>query len=744
MTTPLSHVLADARYAWYGPSLLITTTRGECAEDHPLSGYYFREARHLSVLRLELNGGTPWLCSDGTTSQQQLDFVYVYPELTRFGGGGTDVSQDATMLDEHGVTQRGIDVRIRERLRFDGLDVILILANRSVATADLEIAWIVDADFADIQEAFARSRQQEAPVEREPLDQGLRLRYGHPKLHLATTITAAGALEWSVSNGRLVTRARLEPRTSLETSLAITALDEGSASDEQTDARRARRLEVWRSSFAEIDIPRNGVIERIVRNAVSDVAALALMEGSEDEWLTPQAGIPFYPALFGRDALTAGWQAAMLDSGTLTDAALTRVGRLQSDRVNDWRDAQPGRLPYQVRTGPLARLGITPFGAYYADQASPFMYIIALGHAFAWSGSKALLTRHWDTARRILDWARDYGDMDGDGFLEYQTRSTVGTKNQGWKDSGNAIVDEDGTTVPAPLGTCELQGYWFAAQQVMAALNWVSDKHDDAFALWQSSLALKRQFNRDWWMEDEGFFALALDAKKRMVRSISSNAGHCLATGIIDDEYVPRVVERLFAPDMFSGWGVRTLSATHPSYNPLSYHLGSVWPVENATIAFGLRRYGFDERAATLAGGLFDLGQLYDFGRIPECVGGYARTEVPQPGAYPRANPLQLWNQTAYVLLCQILLGVQPVAPWHTLIVDPVLPDWLPEITVRHLRVGDARATIRFTRTEEGTARADVVEMEGKLRLLHQPPVQSLHATVSDRLAAILRSVRHH
>ncbi|MGH7649578.1 MAG: glycogen debranching N-terminal domain-containing protein [Gemmatimonadaceae bacterium] len=742
MTTPLSHVLADARYAWYGPSLLIATARGECNDSHPLSGYYFREARHLSVLRLEVNGGAPWLCSDGITSQHQLDFVYVYPEMTQFGGGGTDVGQDASTRDEHGVTQRSVDIRIRERLRFDGVDVTLILANRSAFTTDLEIAWIVDADFADIQEAFASARQQEAPVEREPMEHGLRFRYRHPKLDLSTAVRATGASEWSVADNRLVTRVQLGARTNLETSLAITALDGTPMTDSQGDARRVRRHQLWRAAFTAIEIPRNGVVERIVRNAVSDVAALPLMEGEEDEWLTPQAGIPYYPALFGRDALTAGWQAAMLDAGTLTDAALTRVGRMQSDHVDNWRDAQPGRLPLQIRTGPLARLDLSPFGAYYADQASPFMYIIALGHAFAWSGRMALLTRHWDTARRILDWARDYGDADGDGYLEYHTRSTVGTKNQGWKDSGNAIVYEDGLTVPAPLGTCELQGYWFAAQQIMAALNWVLDKRDDALALWESSLALKRQFNRDWWMEDEGFFALALDAEKRLVRSISSNVGHCLGTGVIDDEHVPRVVERLFAPDMYSGWGVRTLSATHPSYNPLSYHLGSVWPVENATIAFGLRRYGFDDRAVMLAGGLFDLGQLYDFGRIPECVGGYARTEFPQPGAYPRANPLQLWNQTAYVLLVHTLLGLQPVAPWHTLVVDPVLPDWLPEITLRNLRVGDARATITFTRDDEGRSRADIDEIEGKLRLLHQPPAQSLHATVSDRLAAILRSVR--
>lgn len=744
MTTPLAHVLADTRYAWNGPSLLITTARGECAPHEFLTGFYFREARHLSALRLEVNGVTPWLCADSIASQQQLDFVYVYPELTQFGGGGTDVSDDTTSQDAHGVIQRGIDVRLRERVRFDGFDITLVLANRTRLAADLEIAWTLAADFADIQEAFAGARQQEATVERESLEHGVRLRYSHPQLSLATTITAAGGPAWTSTNDGLVARVRLEPRTAVETSLAITAADGAAPIGEQGDARRSRRLDAWRASLATVEMPTNGVLERIVRTAVSDVTSLALVEGPEEEWLIPQAGLPFYPALFGRDALTAGWQAAMLDAGAMTEAALAKLGRLQSDHVDDRTDAQPGRIPFQIRTGPLARLNLNPYGRYYADFASPFMYIIALGHTFAWSGSKTVLVRHWDTARRILDWARTYGDMDGDGYLEYHTKSKGGTKNQGWKDSGNAIVYEDGTTVPAPLGTCELQGYWFAAQQVMAVLNWVLDKRDEARALWDSSLALKQRFNRDWWMEDEGCFALALDAKKRLARTVSSNVGHCLAAGIIDDERVPRVVERLFAPDMFSGWGIRTLSAEHPSYNPLAYHLGSVWPVENATIAFGLRRYGFDERAASLARGLFDLGQRYDFGRIPECVGGYARTEFSQPGAYPRANPLQLWNQTAYVLLIQVLLGMQPLAPLRTLIVDPVLPAWLPEIVLRTLRVGDATATIRFARGADGRTDVHVVEQEGTLHLVHQPPVQSLHTTVSDRLAALLRRVRHH
>jgi glycogen debranching enzyme len=372
------------------------------------------------------------------------------------------------------------------------------------------------------------------------------------------------------------------------------------------------------------------------------------------------------------------------------------------------------------------------------------MFVVSLAHLYAWTGDKECLARHWDTARRILDWAREYGDCDGDGYLEYLTRSSKGTKNQGWKDSGNAILYEDGRPVPAPLATCELQGYWFAAQQLMAIMSWVVDERDNAKALWKSAMDLKERFNRDWWMEDEGFIALALDEDKCQARSIASNAGHCLAAGIVADEHIPRVVGRLFAPDMFSGWGIRTLSTTHPSYNPLSYHLGTVWPVENATIAFGLRRYGFDQRAVDLARSMVDLASLFELGRIPECVGGYARTEFPHPGAYPKANSVQAWNQSALPLLLHTILGLQPVAMLNLLVVDPVLPSWLPEVTIRGLRLGGATATIRFWRDDAGASHAEVVRKRGTLHLVHQPPIESLRHGARDRFGALVDSVWHH
>jgi len=533
----------------------------------------------------------------------------------------------------------------------------------------------------------------------------------------------------------------LGPAQQHESRLVVTPHD--GSGGEHDGERRMARVERWRSRLTTFETPHNTAVAETVSQAADDLGSFALLEGPEDEWLAPQAGIPLYPALFGRDAITVGWQAAMLDGGELLDASLTRLGRLQGSHDDPERDEEPGRIVQQVRTGPLSRLGHLPFDRYYGDFASPLAFVIGLAHHFAWSGDREFLQRHWDTARRILDWARERGDCDGDGYLEYQTKSPKGAKNQGWKDSGNAILYEDGTPVPAPLATCELQGYWFAAQQLAAVLSWVLGTHDEAKALWHAASELKARFNRDWWMEDEQCVALALDPDKRLARSVTSNAGHCLAAGIVADEHVPKLVGRLLAPDMFSGWGVRTLSTTHVAYNPLSYHLGTVWAVENATIVFGLRRFGFDTRALHLAEGMVSLTRLYERGRVPECVGGYSRAEFPHPGAYPRANPIQAWNQSGLVLVMQSLLGLQPVAMLHTLFVDPALPPWLPEVTVRRLRLGDATATLRFWRDDSGDSHADVVEKRGKFHLVRQPPPESLHAGMRDRLGALIETVRN-
>ena len=730
-------------YIWKGPSLLLVDERGDCGERQQLSGYYFREARFLRTLRLEVNGRSPWLCDATLLEPHAVAFTYIHPELMQFGGGGSGQSGDETSTDADGLPHRALSLRAVYRLSIDRLTVSVTISNHSLRRIETDVAWVIDADFADIQEAHEGKRDQHADVHRHISGERVAFSYQHLRLKYRAVVAPVGSTAWSLSESSIKTRVHLEPQQAVVIGLQVDPSGPDGEKPFDDAAAREQRLGTWQEQLARITVPPNRVAERILAANIRDFASFPLLEGPSDEWLTLQAGMPLYPALFGRDTLTAGWQAAFLDCGESLDASLTRLGRMQSDRVYDWRDEEPGRIPYQVRRGPLALLDVNPYSAYYADFASPLMFAISLAHLYSWTGDRKSIERHWDVARRVLDWARTYGDKDKDGYLEYQTQSTKGTKNQGWKDSGDAIVYDDGRPVPSPIGTCELQGYWFAAQQLMAFLSGAMGEYADAKAFWRSASDLKDRFNRDWWDDEQGSVVLALDPDKRQVRAVTSNVGHCLACGIIGDEHLPRVVGRLFAPDMFSGWGIRTLSSAHRAYNPLSYHLGTVWAVEQGTIAFGLRRFGFNTRACELAHALFELAELYPEYRIPECIGGLPRGEGTGPGAYPRANTPQLWNASAFPLLIHSLLGFQPVAPLETLVVDPVLPTWLPEVVVEGVRLAGATASLRFWRDASGDSHGEILHKRGTFRLVKQPPPESLTAGIVDRLAALFDSVRH-
>jgi glycogen debranching enzyme len=732
---PTAFVRAEILYAWCGASLLVTSPRGECDPSAPLSGFYYREARFLRTFRFEINGNAPWLCEAAAVGPDRLEFTYVYPEITEPGGGGTGQSGDEEGISRDGLPERSLDLLVSFQVAAGRLEIVARVTNRARQRLAFDVRCVLDADFADIQEAQTGRRQQQAEIETVTSDHGVELRYQHPQLPYRTSVESP-----DLAGGRLTTRIDLAPQEARTLTLRVVPCVGDDALSDADVRERGDWLARWRSTLTRIAVPGNRLFESVLEANVRDVASFPLLDGRRDEWLAMQAGMPLYPAFFGRDAVTAGWQSALLDRGKALEAALARLTRMQSDRVDDWHDEQPGRIPYQMRTGPLAVLGINPYAAYYADFASPLMFVISLANLYAWSGDLDCVRRFWDAARRILDWAREYGDADGDGYLEYQTRSSKGTKNQGWKDSGDAVIYDDGSPVPSPIATCELQGYWYVAQELMGVLSLALGAHGDADGYWRSAAELKARFNRDWWIEDEQFFALALDPGKRRVRAVSSNVGHCIATGIIDREHLPAVVGRMFAPDLFSGWGVRTLSSSHAFYNPLSYHRGTVWAVEQATIVFGLRRFGFNARALDLTRALFDLAALYPDFRIPECVGGYARGERATPGAYPRANTPQLWNASGFPLVIQSMLGLPPLAPAGTLIVDPVLPSWLPEIVLRGLRVGNATTSLRFWREDDGTSRWEVLRTSGTLRIVQQPPPESFTAGWSDRLTALLRT----
>ncbi|HET8548683.1 MAG TPA: amylo-alpha-1,6-glucosidase, partial [Bryobacteraceae bacterium] len=618
------------------------------------------------------------------------------------------------------------------------VDITAELTSRWDEHVELGVAWQVAADYVDMPEAQSGRREQQAGVQVTTDATSISFRYEHPELPLETRIGVDMPGPWELRDNTIAARLALDRQNPSTLRLRIEAVDHADPLGVEEGAKREKALCARDHSAAYLTSPGESPFAGIVNRAVRDVGSFSLLEGSRDEWLTPAAGVPLYLSLWGRDALTAVWQAAAFDRGEMAVAALARLGRMQGTRVDPDHDEEPGRIIQQARTGPMDRIGKTPFGRYFADQASPFDYIFALAHAFACRGELELVHGHWDTCRRIMEWAEKYGDRDQDGFLEYETTARGGPRHQGWKDSDNAMVYEDGRQAGTPLAACEVQGYWFGAMQVMAVLAGVLGHGAEALGWWRAAGALRERFNRAFWMAEEGSVALGLDSDKRQIRSVTSNAGQCIATGIVAEEHMPRLVRRLFEPDLFSGWGIRTLSTENPSYNPLDYHLGSVWLIENATIVFGLRRFGFDERALELARALYDLALLWPAQRVPECVGGHARGEFAHPGAYPRANAPQMWNESAWLLITQSLLGLQPLAPLDALAIDPALPEWLPDVTLHGLAVGGARVTLRFHRDADGSSTYDVVHKEGTLHILRQPSPDSLRAGAWDRLKALI------
>lgn len=507
----------------------------------------------------------------------------------------------------------------------------------------------------------------------------------------------------------------------------------------RTFAITNERQQLFLDEAAKIETRESGTLAPVVEGALEqaryDLAALRLydLDSGVRSW-TIAAGLPIYIAIYGRDTLTASWQAAILGTEMMT-GALDVLAKLQGTRADDWRDEQPGRMIHEAHTGPLSALDINPRGRSYGSVTTSGLYAFMVAELWHWCGDKDVIAPFVEPALRALQWLDR--ERLHDGLYTYQTLSTDGVKHQAWKDSPDAIVYPDGSPVEPPIATCEEQGFVHVAKLHFAEVLWALGRRDEAKRMFEETLELKRRFAEAFWMEEEGFYALAIDAKEQQVRSITSNPGHCIATAIADDAHVARVVDRLFEDDLFSGWGVRTLSSRHPSYNPYSYHLGSIWPVEHGTFALGMMRYGLHERVQQIARAQFEAAALFDFYRLPELFGGHPRDgEHPFPAMYPNANSPQAWSASATFCLLQAMLGLYPYAPLNLLVVDPHLPDWLPEITIRNLRIGRAKVTIRF----HGRS-WDVVEKDGPLHIVQQPLPWSLTATWPERVGDLLRSL---
>ena len=459
---------------------------------------------------------------------------------------------------------------------------------------------------------------------------------------------------------------------------------------------------------------------RLYRQSVEDMGALRLYDHdfSRDVWM-PAAGVPWFVTIFGRDSLIVSLQNMLIDAG-FARGALRKLAQYQAGDVDDWRDAQPGKILHEIRFGELAHFKRIPHTPYYGTADATPLYPIVLHEAWKWSGDDALLHQHREVALRCLEWIDHYGDLDGDGFQEYQTRSSQGYENMGWKDSGDAVVYPDGSQVRQPKATCELQGYVFDAWMRMAEVFERLEDPERAASLRRKAADLRTRFEQQFWCEDIGSYAYALDPEKKPVRTIVSNAGHCLWSGIAEAAHAARVVRRFLEPDMWSGWGTRTLSALNPAYNPFSYQRGSVWPHDNGIIALGFARYGFFAEAARIARDISEAGSHFMSYRLPELYAGVERQSLSFPVLYPGANVPQAWAAGSVFHFVQALLGLQADAPNQRLCLHPHLPRWLADLTLRGLRVGRARLDLRFWREGEQT-RWEATAVDGSIKVEEEP-----------------------
>ncbi|HEY4634090.1 MAG TPA: amylo-alpha-1,6-glucosidase [Candidatus Limnocylindrales bacterium] len=455
----------------------------------------------------------------------------------------------------------------------------------------------------------------------------------------------------------------------------------------------------------------NELFNLVVKRSVADLRLL-VNDGPAEGQRYIAAGVPWFATLFGRDAIITAFQALAFRP-QLAVESLEVLAAYQATTTDPARDAEPGKILHELRTGEMAGSGELPHTPYYGSVDSTPLWLILLGATYDWTGDVALVDRLWPNAMAALDWIDEYGDRDGDGLVEYERRSSHGLVNQGWKDSSDAIRDRTGAGAEPPIALAEVQGYVYDAKLRLAALARMREEADLAARLEADAERLRERFEAAFWVEDQRYYAMAIDGRKRRADAIASNAGQCLWTGIASPDRARDVIDRLLRPAMFSGWGIRTYAADQPGYNPIGYHTGTVWPHDTSLIAAGLKRYGFDDASNRLVSQILEAAQGFPDYRLPELFCGFDRTQTPAPVPYPVACSPQAWAAGSAFLFLSTMLGLRAHADRAELeLLHPHLPEWLAKVTITDLRVGEASVDLLFHRWR-GTTSAEVLRKVG-------------------------------
>ena len=749
---------SDVVHVSRGRTVLGLDREGNVQPDSPRLGLYVYETRMLSRYRWTLDGQQPRLSTQSPVQQHNwLAYYFQAPSNCR-----------ETPAGECDPLQQTLELKL-SRVVGEGMHEDVEIINHTQVAASCTLALEADADFAARREV-KQGRKQRGTLTKNwerigPSEWRWSFHYqcehaydhqgnrGVARLERAITLRLRCDSEPVPSATGFSFHLELQPHQGWKACLLWQAevdgnllpVESGCDALWESDSEWDHRRRVFLADATSFRTPAADTlaadVQRVLDRSRLDLASLRLYDLDEGEhnWKLA-AGIPTYLALFGRDTLAASWQASLL-SLDMSRGALSLLARTQAHDTNPWREAQPGRMLHEAHTDPLAALNFDPRALYFGTANTSFLFPIVLSEVWHWTGDKDLVRPFVKPALEALAWGDNYS-LDPSGFYKYKTISEQGGKNQGWKDSGDAIVYPDGSQVENPLGTCEMQAFAYIAKLHFSELLWWLGELEQAQRLYREAGELKRRFNDFFWMQDEGYLAMAIDKDNRPVRSISSDAGHCMLSGILEPEQALRVVDRMMRPDLFSGWGIRTLSSDHPAYNPFSYHRGTVWPVENAGFVLGMARYGLHGEMWRLARALFEAATLFDYDRLPETFGGHPRDAAhPFPCLYERADSPQAWSASAPFTILQALLGIYPYAPLNALFLDPRLPDWLPEITVENLCVGNSRVTLRFQRNQTGDTDFSVTALDGDLRILRQPSPWSLAAAWGERVKDAILSL---
>jgi len=661
----------------------------------PEFGIYHHDTRFLSRLGLRLGTYRPLLLSSTVKEDNALLTV----DLTN-----PDVAQPNDII-----VPRGTLHVFRSKLLWDAVCYDhLRLHNYGRLPIQLSLVFELDADFVDLFEVRGLDRKRRGTL-RAPRIEGNTIEFAYEGLdgHVRRTHVSCDPAPTELAAGHVRYDIRLEPSGAAEYELLIRCDSNGANGGNGTpgsvryrDAanRVASSFESERARAPEIVTSNNQFNDWIQRS----IADLHLLRTETRQGAYPYAGIPWFCTPFGRDGIITALQCLWYDPA-IARGVLSFLSATQAERDNPEQDAQPGKILHEAREGEMAALSEVPFGRYYGSVDSTPLFVLLAGAYQRRTGDTAFSKQIWPHVVRALEWIDHYGDVDGDGFVEYARRTPQGLVQQGWKDSVDSIFHADGSLADAPIALCEVQGYVYAAKAAAADLaRVVAEQGALAEELKGQAERLRAAFEERFWCEDLGTYALALDGEKRLCRVRTSNPGHCLYTGIVSPDRAQRVAATLLDGLSFSGWGVRTVAANEARYNPMSYHNGSVWPHDNSLLAAGFARYGMRDEAARVLGAMFDASRWFELHRLPELFCGFHRRVGESPTLYPVSCAPQAWAAGAALLLLQACLGLEPtVEPAELVDVDPFLPPFLREIQINGLRVGETVVDLFLTRRHD-------------------------------------------